>query len=149
MYQKTTNSIYSIKYHIVLTIKYRKPLMNTYGDFIISIINQLTTSHKFSIDTINHDKDHIHILVSARPDISPSQIVKVIKQQTSYELWNKFEADLRKQFWKRHVFWNRSSFISSVGDVDRLIIEQYINNQGRTLRLSVGLKTQQAYAAKN
>lgn len=141
MYQKTSNSIYLIKYHIILTVKYRKQLMNKYGTFIIYIINELTKYHKFTVDNINHDNDHIHILISARPDISPSQIVKVIKQQTSYELWNNFKSELSKQFYKKHIFWSRSSFINSIGEINEEIINNYINIQGESSRLSVSLKT--------
>jgi len=149
MYQKTTNSVYMIKYHIVLTVKYRKKLMDIYGDFIQNIIRHLTTTHKFSIDNMQHDKDHIHLLISARPDISAGHIVKTIKQHTSFQLWGAYEHELSKHFWKRHIFWNRSSFICSVGEVNMEIINNYINNQGKTPRLSVGLKTQQACAAKD
>ena len=149
MYQKTTNSVYMIKYHIVLTVKYRKRLMNTYGDFITGVIQNLTATHKFSVDNMQHDKDHLHLLISARPDISASHIVKIIKQHTSYELWHTHELDLRRHFWKKHIFWNRSSFICSVGEVNMEVINNYINNQGKAPRLSVGLKTQQACAAKD
>jgi putative transposase len=149
MYQKTSNSVHYIKYHIILTVKYRKHLMNSYGEFIVNVINELTKSHKFTIDNIGYDIDHIHMLISARPDISPSQIVKTIKQKTSYELWDNFEQTLRKHFWKKHIFWSRSSFISTVGEVNQEEIDCYIANQGRKPRLSVGLKTQQACAAKS
>lgn len=149
MYQKTTNSVYMIKYHVVLTVKYRKRLMGIYGHFISDVIQKLTATHKFSVDNMQHDKDHIHLLISARPDISVSHIVKTIKQHTSYELWQNFEHELRRHFWKRHIFWNRSSFICSVGEVNMEVINNYINNQGKAPRLSVGLKTQQACAAKH
>jgi putative transposase len=140
MLQKTSNSIYSIKYHLVLVVKYRKPIINDYKSFISSTVNSFSSKHKFSVDLVNYDIDHAHMLISAKPDISPSQIVKVIKQHTSYELWNNFESELKKNFWKKHIFWNRSCYISTVGDIDKSQIEEYIKNQGKTPRLSVNLK---------
>jgi len=131
MYQKTANSVYSLYYHIILTVKYRKKLMHQYDSFIKQTILDLSNNHKFQVDKMESDQDHIHLLVFARPDISPSQIVRVIKQKTAYELWNNYEIELVQHFWKRRTFWNRSSFISSVGVVDKSVIEHYINQQGK------------------
>jgi putative transposase len=105
--------------------------MNTYDVFIKQVISEMTNSHKFKIENMESDQDHIHLLISARPDISPSQISKVIKQKTSYALWQNYEIDLRKQFWKKNTFWTRSYFINSIGSVDKEVIKNYINNQGK------------------
>jgi REP element-mobilizing transposase RayT len=61
--------------------------MRLYGHFITDVIQNLTATHKFAVDNMKHDNDHLHMLISARPDISASYIVKTIKQHTSYELW--------------------------------------------------------------
>jgi putative transposase len=103
--------------------------MIKYEIFIKQVIIDISTKYDFKIKEIEADKNHIHMLISARPDINPSTIVKLIKQKTSYELWRVYENEMQKQFWKRRVFWNRSSFISSVGDVNEKAITDYIRNQ--------------------
>jgi putative transposase len=82
------------------------------------------------IEKMESDKDHIHILVSAKPNISPYSIISAIKQKTTYELWQKHQSDLKKVFWKDHVFWTKSYFVASIGSVSKDAIMRYIENQG-------------------
>lgn len=128
---KTTHSIFAIYYHIILTVKFRKKLLDKYNDFVKSKILEVASKNKFSIEKMESDKDHIHILVSAHPRISPYQIVFLIKQYTSYELWQTYKVDLGKQFWKSHMFWTRSYFINTIGSISKDAIERYIANQGK------------------
>ena len=132
-YTKSTHAIFSLKYHLILTVKYRKPLLIKYGLDIKNKILDIAKTSRFDIISINSDIDHIHMLLSTEPNISPSQIVKSIKGQTTQDLWNKYPSELRQEFWKKkinHVFWSPSYFITSVGEVNQQIIENYINNQG-------------------
>jgi putative transposase len=122
---------YAIYYHIILTIKYRKKIIDRYDQDIKAIIQEVANTSNFSIEKMEGDKYHLHILVSSRPDISPSQIVKRIKQQTTYTLWQKYPIELKKEFWKHHVFWNPSYYLASIGSVSREAIERYISDQGK------------------
>jgi REP element-mobilizing transposase RayT len=45
-----------------------------------------STRSNFEIDTIEVDADHIHLLVSYEPHISISQIVRVLKGETTHDL---------------------------------------------------------------
>jgi putative transposase len=126
---KTSNSIFSLYYHIILTVKYRKKLVDTYDIFIKNVISDIAANKNFSIEKMESDKDHIHILVSAKPNISPSQIVSNIKQVTTYQLWQNYSSELSKEFYKKHTFWSPIYFICSVGSVSKEAIERYIENQ--------------------
>ena len=46
---------------------------------------------KFSIDIMESDKDHIHLLISYSPDLSLTSILRRLKQKSTHELWNKSE----------------------------------------------------------
>ena len=132
-YTKSTHAIFSLKYHLILTVKYRKPLLIKYGVDVKNKILDISKTSRFDIIQINSDIDHIHMLLSAEPNISPSQIVKSIKGQTTQDLWNRYSSELRQEFWKKkinHIFWSPSYFITSVGEVNQEIIENYIKNQG-------------------
>ena len=39
---------------------------------------------------VNHDKDHIHLLVGISPKMAVIQVVRIIKSNTSRELKKKF-----------------------------------------------------------
>lgn len=56
------------------------------------------------------DQDYIHILVSAHPRISPYQITSLIKQHTTYQLWQPYSTELSREFWKDRIFWSKSNF---------------------------------------
>ena len=129
--KKQQNCHYSLFYHIILTVKYRKKIIDQYDADIKEIIEQLSKQSNFDVEKIESDKDHIHILVSTRPDISPSHLIKKIKQLTTYELWKKYSDHLQKEFCKKHVFWTRSYFVASIGSVSKEVIEKYIENQGK------------------
>ena len=75
------------------------------------------------------DKDHIHILVSSEPKVAPLQIVRVIKQITTRQLWIKYENALCKHFWKERTFWTDGYFVSTIGNVSESTIINYIRNQ--------------------
>ena len=41
---------------------------------------------------MNSDENHLHMLISMKPSISVSQIVRVLKQESTVYIWKKFEA---------------------------------------------------------
>lgn len=127
---KTTHSVYALYYHIILTVKYRKKLIPLYDQFIKEEIVNVSKKHKFDIEKMESDQDHIHILVSAHSRISPYQITSLIKQHTTYQLWQTYSTELSREFWKGHVFWSKSNFINSIGSVSKDAIIRYIANQG-------------------
>jgi len=45
--------------------------------------------------------DHVHILVSAPPNLSPSEIMKRVKGRTAMKIFEEFPV-LKKRYWGRH-----------------------------------------------
>ena len=127
------HSVYGIFYHVILTVKYRKPLLVKYEDFIKGSILRSAEGSNFEIERTEGDRNHIHILVAAKPRISPSQIVTSIKQTTTYDLWQIYEDELKKEFWKDHIFWSPTYFIMTIGSVSKEAIDRYIMNQKGTI----------------
>jgi putative transposase len=121
---------YLLLVHLIFVVKYRKKLLRKYGDEVKAKMTEISTRSNFEIDTIEVDADHIHLLVSYEPHISISQIVRVLKGETTHDLWAKHEPALRLQFWKTHLFWSPSYFACSVGNASQEVIRQYIENQG-------------------
>ena len=46
----------------------------------------------------------VHILIAYDTTDRVCDIVKVIKQQTTYYLWQKYSNFLSKQYWKKKIF---------------------------------------------
>ena len=71
--------------------------------------------------------DHIHVLVAAPPQVSPSKLVQFIKGRSSRLLQREFPA-LRKRYWGQHL-WARGYFCGTVGQVTEETIQKYIETQ--------------------
>ena len=71
-------------------------------------------------------KDHVHILVSAPPELAPSEIMRRIKGRTASKLFEEFPA-LKKRYWGQH-FWARGYFCATVGDLTEDMIKQYLEH---------------------
>ncbi len=81
-----------------------------------------------SCKEVNHDKDHIHLLVSVPPTMTVGKAVGLIKQNTAKDLKQKFPF-LKQVYWGTEAVWSKGYFVSTVGVNDR-IIRAYIQNQG-------------------
>ncbi|MBL0711134.1 MAG: IS200/IS605 family transposase [Colwellia sp.] len=83
----------------------------------------------FSVEEIEIDKDHVHILLTISPKYSVSQHVRNIKQMMTNQIWGHFPA-LKKQFWLEKTFWSDEYFVCSVGNASAETILKYIQEQG-------------------
>lgn len=76
------------------------------------------------------DKDHLHFLLSYDTTDRVSDIVATIKQQTTYDLWQRYGNILSRQYWKKKIFWSDGYFACSIGEVSSATIQRYIETQG-------------------
>ena len=122
---------FTLKCHLVICIKYRKKLLSkphiaqTVKDSIL-----FSQTVDFKIQVMEVDKDHIHLLVDYSPNVSVSQIVRLLKQVTTAKVWFTYGNELRKHFWKNHIFWSSGYFVCSTGDASTETIAKYIAEQG-------------------
>ena len=68
-------------------------------------------------------KDHVHILVSAPPNMAPSEIMRRIRGNTSSRLFEEF-PHLKKRYWGRR-YWARGYFCATVGQMIRQYLEHH------------------------
>ena len=129
-YEKNKHSCYYLKYHLVLVIKYRNPVINKdIKEQLINIAyNIFENSWGLKIDNINTDIDHIHILFFSDPQTRLSDLINNYKTTSSRLIRKNNKEFLSKYFWKPY-FWSDSYFIGTVSDVTETIVNNYINNQ--------------------
>jgi putative transposase len=70
-------------------------------------------------------KDHIHILVSCPPALSPAKIMQYLKGCSSRMLQDEF-PHLKKRYWGQHL-WARGYFCATVGAITDEQIREYID----------------------
>lgn len=119
------------EYHIVITTKYRRKIFNE-GVFAYteSILKKLPEYYpEVEILEINHDQDHIHMLVSIPPKLAVGKVVGIIKANTARILKKKFEY-LKKVYWGNEGIWSDGYFVSTVG-INEGQIRKYIEMQGK------------------
>jgi putative transposase len=86
-YQRKSHSKYSIKCHFVFCTKYRRWILTgLFAEYAKDLMVE-KTKEQFSIDEIEVDKDHIHVLVESDPTRSPLDFVRLTKMMTTYHAW--------------------------------------------------------------
>jgi putative transposase len=122
---------WQIHYHIVFPVKYRKSLLD---EDVVSIITEtaqgISERYAIEMESIGCDKDHIHLLCSAHPKMSPGQIVRIFKSITAREVFRR-KPSVKKELWGGE-FWTDVYYIATVGErANWDIVENYVKNQGR------------------
>ena len=60
--------VYSLQYHIVWCVKYRRKILTPDIEVsLMAIIHKIAKDNDFEILEANTDKDHIHLLISCSP----------------------------------------------------------------------------------
>lgn len=130
-YHRHNRRKYSLKVHIVLVTKYRRPLLKPpVSDSVKQKIYDIANAKGYEIIAMEADKDHIHFLLSYDTTDRVSDIVAAIKQQTTYYLWKQYRPFLSKHYWKKDIFWSDGYFACSIGEVSSTTIRRYIESQG-------------------
>ena len=116
-YRYAGHAVTDLKYHMVWITKDRyQVLRGDVAERARELIRQICAAREVTIIRGAVSPDHIHMLVAAPPQISPSKLVQFIKGRSSRLLQQEFPA-LRKRYWGQHL-WARGYFCASVGAVD-------------------------------
>ena len=131
-YTSENHSKHLLIVHLIFSCKYRKRLLVKYGEEIKDIFYDISEENGLNIIEMEVDKDHIHLLVQYPPTKEILEIVRLLKQMSTYRIWrqNNNSIYLSKQFWKERTFWSDGYFACSIGQVSKETIERYIQNQG-------------------
>lgn len=86
--------------YLIFVCKYRKKLLIRYDKEIKQIFYDVAEENDFNIVEMEVDKDHIHLLIEYYPNQSILQIVRLLKQISTYRIWrqNNNYLDLSREF---------------------------------------------------
>ena len=130
-YQRKSHSRYSIKYHFVLCTKYRRRILTGLLAESVKELMVEKTKDQFTIDEVEVDKDHIHVLVDSEPTRSQLDFVRVAKMMTTYHAWrSNWATFLKSVYWKERTLWSDGYFVATTGQASTETIRQYIESQG-------------------
>lgn len=130
-YHTNRHSCYLLEYHLVVVTKYRHPVISgKLKERLLEISYEVIENHwSCKIYEINTDKDHIHIMFEAPPQVQLSKLANNYKTVTSRLLRKEFTDELKNYYWKPY-FWADSYFVCTVSDKNRTVVKKYIQNQG-------------------
>lgn len=124
-YRTGSHTVYDIQYHLVWVTKYRYPILQgEVAERARELIRQTCASREIKILKGHVSKDHVHLLVSCPPALSPAQVVQYLKGRSSRMLQDEF-SHLKKRYWGQHL-WARGYFCATVGVVSDELIREYI-----------------------
>ncbi|MDY0300300.1 MAG: IS200/IS605 family transposase [Trichlorobacter sp.] len=125
---KGSHSIYNLQFHYVACVKYRRKVLTETVSARLKEIN-LSVAAEVGVTIIEQetDRDHIHILFSAKPQIQLSKFINSLKSVSARLLFREF-PDLKEKLWGG-AFWSPSYFLASTGQVTLDVLKRYVENQ--------------------
>ena len=129
MLHRSAHYVYSLHYHLVVVIKYRRKAL--YDEVIRERLKQIIwdLADELGIKILAQEpaEDHLHIIFTATPTTNLSNVVNVIKGVTARRLRQEFPQT--KEFLWGDSFWSNSYFIASTGQVSLDVLMQYVESQ--------------------
>lgn len=131
MYRKTRRATFNLTVHIIFVTKYRRevltdPMLTSLEKYFAEILEKWDSK----IVQFNGEPDHVHLLVSTKPDKRLSDLIANLKSTSCKMLWKDYPS-LSKTYWSKKVVWTPSYFLASCGGVTIEELEQYVKNQDR------------------
>ena len=127
--ESNNHSVFSLNYHLVLVVKYRRPVINdTVSARLREIFEYIQPSYNITLKEWNHDRDHVHVLFSAHPKSELTRFLNAYKSASSRLIKKEF-PEIREKLWKEY-FWSRSFCLISTGGASVETIRRYIERQG-------------------
>ena len=115
-------------YHIVWIPKYRKRILRgQIATRLDELLRECAEVNRWEIHELGIQKDHVHLLIQLRPNMSVSKAVQFLKGGSSKKIREEY-PELQEFLWG-DSFWADGYFSETVGQVNLDTIRKYIQNQ--------------------
>ena len=97
------HSVFSLNYHLILVIKYRRKVLNDdISNRLKEIFEYISPNYNITLEEWEHDKDHIHVLFKAHPKSELSKFINAYKSASSRLIKKEF-SNMKKFLWKEYL----------------------------------------------
>lgn len=128
-YNTLNHCKFLLQYHIIWCPKFRfNVLKNGIDESLKSILFKISDRYEYEIKEIEVMPDHIHIFISTKPTVAPSDVVRTLKSISAIELFKQY-PELKKFYSRCGSLWSKGYFASSVGNVSEETVRRYIQEQ--------------------
>jgi putative transposase len=122
----SNHTAYNIKYHIVWATKNRRKILNgNVAEKLKALLRKGCDARELTILDGSVSKDHVHLLISCKPSISPRKIARYLKGGSARFLHNEFPA--LRRYWGQRL-WARGYFVTTVGNYSIDAIKKYVES---------------------
>jgi putative transposase len=122
------SSVHKLCYHFLWTTRYKKPVLaGAVVDFLRETILEIAKDKGFDIHQITILKDHIHVMVTSKPKIAPSFVVKMLKGISARKILLSF-PDVKDSVGSEKL-WSPSTLIETIGGGSDDEASDYIKKQ--------------------
>ena len=127
---KGQHSVYSLYYHFIQVVKYRKKLFinDAIVDFLKMKIREISETFNVDVLDIECDKDYFNMFFKATPLLNITKYMNAIKTITSREIQRNF-PEVRNELYN-NKFWSPSYFLATSGQVTLDVLKRYVDSQG-------------------
>ena len=114
-YKRLSHSVWLCTYHIVFCPKYRYKILQDNAEVVVrnTLYRLCAQKDHVTIEEINIQSDHVHMILSIPPKYSVSEIMGFLKGKTAIKLFQEHRS-LTKTYWGKHL-WSRGYCVSTVG----------------------------------
>ena len=120
----------NIMYHFVCPTKYRRVVIDDSVDEVIKeTCRGIEVRYEMFFLEIGTDNDHVHFLIQATPEMSPSEIIRTVKSVTAKRVFKECPK-VKKKLWGGN-FWSSGFYVATVSEHgNETVIANYVRNQG-------------------
>ena len=123
------HSVFSIHFHLILVVKYRKKVIDErISERLKEIFEYIQDNYNIVLEEWNHDIDHVHVLFRSEPNSNISKFINAYKSASS-RLIKKEYPSIKSRLHKE-AFWSQSFCLISTGGANIETIKKYIESQG-------------------
>lgn len=129
MIKHERTNVYDFNFHIVWVTKYRKEVFinDDKANNLKEILLDIAKKHDIEVAHLEVMPDHVHMMISFPPSKTPTNVVKAFKGGSARQ-WFIQHPETKKLLWGGHL-WSSSYFMSTLGNVSKEVVAQYIDSQ--------------------
>lgn len=126
----TRRYIYNFHYHLIWITKHRHKIFvtNQLNEEMKQILSSIAKDNNIVIEKMEVMSNHVHVLISFPPSKAPASVIKALKGRSAYIFLQRHPEIKKSQYWDGHL-WSPSYYMSTLGDMNKDVIEKYVNDQ--------------------
>ena len=128
-YNTLNHCKFLVQYHIIWCPKFRyNVLTENIQNELKNILIDISDKYDYCIKEVEVMPDHVHIFLSVKPTVAPTDVVRTLKSISAITLL-KQNPKLKVFYGKCGSLWSKGYFVSTIGNVSEETVRQYIQEQ--------------------